>query len=194
MCSPDCGGSPRCCAGTGREIASGKWLGLVTSCNLFRGRHQPQPDLAPLAPAPRSHEDFLNLDIDTLMNVQCSILKHLSQILQQMGLNRVDWGLVVGLAIHVAKWAHSPNIVNIHYRFQNLRTLVFSLPWQLCPHPCVGMVTGRGHCVRVATNCWHQVPMFQCSNVPMTQVQVPVIHSATSGYAATSQHQPGSRF
>ena len=86
-----------------------------------------------------------------------------------MGLNRVDWGLVVGLAIHVAKWAHSPNIVNIHYRFQNLRTLVFSLPWQLCPHPCVGMVTGRGHCVRVATNCWHHVPMFQCSNVPMLQ-------------------------
>ena len=100
-------------------------------------------------------------------------MRHLSTNTSPMAsIGRVNWGLVRGLAIHVARWAPSPNIVNIQYRFLNLVTPVSRLPCQLCPHPCVGMVTGHVHCVRVATNCWHHHPMFQCSNVPMSQVQV----------------------
>ena len=55
----------------------------VTSCNLFRGHHQPpatshQPhrDLAPLAPAPLSHQDFLSLDIDTLLEIETLVHKY----------------------------------------------------------------------------------------------------------------------
>ena len=64
-------------AARGREEKLHQGSGLaVTSCNLFRGRHQPHRDLAPLAPAPLSHQDFLSLDINTLLEIETLVHKY----------------------------------------------------------------------------------------------------------------------
>ena len=74
-------------------------------------------------------------------------------------IGRVNWGLVRGLAIHVARWAPSPNIVNIQYRFLNLVTPVFP-----------------ASCVRILVSAWSPaasiVSVWRQTAVPMTQVQV----------------------